>query len=116
MRTYPTDLHSSVCQAQSIGRLVLRHFLLIFTLFLGLLPFHPKFAMASCTSCWQGYWHTSGSQLLDANNQPVRITGVNWFGLETANYAPHGSLGAELQRHARPDQEPGVQHHTLALF
>ena len=89
MRTYPTDLHSSVCQAQSIGRLVLT-LGLIFTLFLGLLPFHPKFAMASARAVGQGYWHTSGSQLLDANNQPVRITGVNWFGLETANYAPHG--------------------------
>lgn len=37
-----------------------------------------------------GYWHTSGSQILDSNNQPVRITGVNWFGFETANYVAHG--------------------------
>lgn len=37
-----------------------------------------------------GYWHTSGSQILDAQNQPVRIAGINWFGFETANYAPHG--------------------------
>src|SRR5437660_677964 len=37
-----------------------------------------------------GYWHTNGKQLLDANNRPVRMTGVNWFGLETANYTPHG--------------------------
>ncbi|EFH88485.1 glycoside hydrolase family 5 [Ktedonobacter racemifer DSM 44963] len=37
-----------------------------------------------------GYWHTNGSQILDANNQPVRIAGINWFGMETANYAPHG--------------------------
>jgi endoglucanase len=37
-----------------------------------------------------GYWHTSGRQLLDAANQPVRIAGINWFGFETANYSPHG--------------------------
>ena len=37
-----------------------------------------------------GYWHTSGSRILDSNNQPVRIAGINWFGFETANYAPHG--------------------------
>ncbi len=37
-----------------------------------------------------GYWHTNGTQILDANNQPVRIAGINWFGMETANYAPHG--------------------------
>jgi endoglucanase len=37
-----------------------------------------------------GFWHTSGGQIVDSNNQPVLITGVNWFGLETANYVPHG--------------------------
>ncbi len=37
-----------------------------------------------------GPWHTSGSQILDANNQPVRIAGVNWFGFETDTFAPHG--------------------------
>ncbi len=37
-----------------------------------------------------GYWHTSGNQILDSNNAPVRIAGVNWFGLETGSYAPHG--------------------------
>ncbi|MBO0782621.1 MAG: cellulase family glycosylhydrolase [Ktedonobacteraceae bacterium] len=38
----------------------------------------------------EGYWHTSGSQILDSNNQPVRIAGINWFGFETANYVVHG--------------------------
>jgi len=38
----------------------------------------------------QGYWHTSGSQILDAQNQPVRIAGVNWFGFETSNYVVDG--------------------------
>src|SRR5262245_30114365 len=37
-----------------------------------------------------GYWHTNGKQILDSNNQPVRMTGLNWFGLETANFTPHG--------------------------
>lgn len=37
-----------------------------------------------------GYFHTGGNQILDANNVPVRIAGVNWFGLETSAYAPHG--------------------------
>lgn len=36
------------------------------------------------------YFHTSGNQILDANNQAARIAGVNWFGFETANFAPHG--------------------------
>src|SRR5215510_13290842 len=38
----------------------------------------------------QGYWHTDGTRILDANNEQVRITGINWFGLETFNFAPHG--------------------------
>ncbi len=38
----------------------------------------------------QGYWHTSGAQILDANNQPVRIAGINWFGFETPEYVVHG--------------------------
>lgn len=37
-----------------------------------------------------GYWHTSGRQLLDDANRPVRIAGINWFGFETANHVPHG--------------------------
>ncbi len=37
-----------------------------------------------------GYWHTNGNKILDAANQPVRICGVNWFGLETNTYIPHG--------------------------
>ena len=37
-----------------------------------------------------GFWHTSGNLILDSNNQPVRIAGVNWFGFETANFTVHG--------------------------
>lgn len=37
-----------------------------------------------------GYWHTSGSQILDAQNQPVKIAGVNWFGAETGAGSPDG--------------------------
>jgi aryl-phospho-beta-D-glucosidase BglC (GH1 family) len=44
----------------------------------------------STSSPVAGYFHTSGNQIVDTNNQPVRIAGVNWFGFETSNYAPHG--------------------------
>jgi len=81
----------AVCRAWSIGRRVLA-LSLMFTMFLGslIIPLHPKSVMASALGIGQGYWHTRGTQLLDANNRSVRITGVNWFGLETSNYAPHG--------------------------
>ncbi|HEX2678823.1 MAG TPA: glycoside hydrolase family 5 protein [Polyangiales bacterium] len=37
-----------------------------------------------------GYLHTHGRQLLDHDGNPVQLTGINWFGMETSNYAPHG--------------------------
>lgn len=37
-----------------------------------------------------GYWHTSGSQILDASGNPVRIAGVNWYGFETPDEIAHG--------------------------
>jgi endoglucanase len=37
-----------------------------------------------------GYWHTSGNQILDSNNQAVRIAGVNWYGFETGDAVVHG--------------------------
>jgi endoglucanase len=37
-----------------------------------------------------GYLHAQGSKIVDSKGNTVRLTGVNWFGLETANYCPHG--------------------------
>jgi endoglucanase len=34
--------------------------------------------------------HTDGADLVDADGRPVHLTGVNWFGLETSTFAPHG--------------------------
>jgi aryl-phospho-beta-D-glucosidase BglC (GH1 family) len=37
-----------------------------------------------------GALHTDGNQIVDATGKPVRIAGVNWFGMETPTYAPDG--------------------------
>jgi len=37
-----------------------------------------------------GYWHASGNQVLDSNNQVVRLAGVNWYGFETPDFLAHG--------------------------
>ncbi|MGE0415509.1 MAG: cellulase family glycosylhydrolase [Acetobacteraceae bacterium] len=37
-----------------------------------------------------GYLNTSGSQIVDATGASVKIAAVNWFGMETSNFAPHG--------------------------
>jgi endoglucanase len=60
-----------------------------------------------------GYWHTNGKQLLDANNQPVRMTGINWFGLETANYTPHGLWSRGYKDML--DQMKSLKYNTLRL-
>jgi endoglucanase len=38
----------------------------------------------------EGYWHTQGKQVLDADGHPVRIAGINWYGFETVRQVPGG--------------------------
>jgi endoglucanase len=49
---------------------------------------HPSVPRAA--SAGSGYWHTSGSQILDSQGNPVRISGINWYGFETSSEAPNG--------------------------
>lgn len=44
----------------------------------------------------QGYLHTQGARILDDQNRTVRLTGVNWFGLETDDGVPHGLWSRSL--------------------
>lgn len=37
-----------------------------------------------------GALSTLGNQIVDESGVAVRLAGVNWFGLETTNFAPHG--------------------------
>jgi endoglucanase len=60
-----------------------------------------------------GYWHTSGRQILDAAGQPVRIAGINWFGFETANYAPHGLWTRDYK--SMLDQIKSLGYNTIRL-
>lgn len=36
------------------------------------------------------YLHTAGAKILDAAGEEVTLTGLNWFGMETGTFAPHG--------------------------
>jgi endoglucanase len=60
-----------------------------------------------------GSWHTSGSAILDQNGQPVRIAGINWFGLETSNFAPHGLWARDYRDML--DQIAAQGYNTLRL-
>jgi aryl-phospho-beta-D-glucosidase BglC (GH1 family) len=37
-----------------------------------------------------GFLATAGNQIVDADGRAVKIAGVNWFGFESSNAAPHG--------------------------
>ena len=37
-----------------------------------------------------GFLHAEGAKIVDSQGNEVRITGINWFGMETATFAPHG--------------------------
>jgi endoglucanase len=45
-----------------------------------------------------GYWHTHGSQILDARGNSVRIAGINWFGFETTDEMAHGLWTQDYHR------------------
>ena len=60
-----------------------------------------------------GPYHTVGGQIVDGAGRPVRITGVNWFGLETCAFAPHG-LWARNWRDLL-DQVVRLQYNTIRL-
>src|SRR4051812_3038719 len=47
-------------------------------------------ATTSANGTGDGFWHAVGSRLVDAHGDPVRSTGVNWFGMETSNHTFHG--------------------------
>ncbi|HEV2345276.1 MAG TPA: cellulase family glycosylhydrolase [Actinocrinis sp.] len=67
----------------------------------------------AATTLGAGYWHTSGRQILDSNNQPVRIAGVNWFGFETSNYVAHGLWTRDYK--SMMDQMKSLGYNTIRL-
>jgi endoglucanase len=60
-----------------------------------------------------GYWHTDGTQLVDAANQPVRIAGINWFGFESSTFVVHG-LG-QRDYHDLLQQVKRLGYNTIRL-
>ncbi len=59
------------------------------------------------------YLSTSGNQIVDAAGNPVRVTGINWFGFETGNRVLHG-LWTRGYKSAL-DQIKGLGFNTLRI-
>jgi len=47
-------------------------------------------AVRSQAAAGAGYWHTSGTEILDENGRHVRISGVTWYGMESSYWVPAG--------------------------
>ncbi|SCL31728.1 glycoside hydrolase family 5 protein [Micromonospora inyonensis] len=50
----------------------------------------PAPAVAASAGTGTGYLHTDGNRIVDGTGTTVRITGINWFGMETDNKTFHG--------------------------
>jgi endoglucanase len=37
-----------------------------------------------------GYWHTDGTEIVDAQGEMVRMAGVNWYGMDDSHWVPAG--------------------------
>jgi endoglucanase len=91
----------------------LRWSLLFVALLLALGMGFPLTRPPTANAAGTGFWHTSGNKILDANNQQVRITGVNWFGFETGNYVVHGIWSRDYRDML--DQIKGEGFNTIRL-
>ena len=45
---------------------------------------------AAAAGTGTGYLHTNGNKIVDWTGATVRLTGLNWFGMETDNHTFHG--------------------------
>lgn len=53
------------------------------------------------------YLQTEGNAIVDSNGNRVILTGINWFGLETESFAPHGLWARNLDSILDQIQELG---------
>jgi endoglucanase len=69
---------------------------------------------AAAAGTGTGYLHTSGNRIVDSTGATVRLTGINWFGMETDNKTFHG-LWANRSWRDMIDQMTGLGYNTLRV-
>src|SRR4029450_9018118 len=69
-------------------------------------------AAAAAGGAGTGYLHTSGSKILDSTGATVRLTGLNWFGMETDNKTFHGLWAAATWKQ-QIDKMASMGYNTL---
>lgn len=58
--------------------------------FAGVRIAQARFQGSQSGATLSGYWHTSGTQIVDAAGHPVRIAAVTWYGMESTYWVPAG--------------------------
>jgi endoglucanase len=61
-----------------------------------------------------GYLHTSGNKIVDSTGATVRLTGLNWFGMETDNHTFHG-LWAQVTWKSMMDHMAQLGYNTIRV-
>ena len=59
------------------------------------------------------FFRTEGNKIVNSRGEEVRLTGINWFGMETGTYAPHGLW--ERNWEDMLDQMAELGYNTLRL-
>src|SRR3954453_2850878 len=71
-------------------------------------------ASAATGGTGAGYLHTSGNKILDSTGATVRLTGLNWFGMETDNKTFHGLWSSNPWRN-QLDTMASLGYNTLRI-
>lgn len=69
---------------------------------------------ANATGTGTGYLHTDGSKIVDSTGATVRLTGLNWFGMETDNHTFHG-LWASVTWKQQMDHMAALGYNTIRV-
>ncbi len=71
-------------------------------------------ASAASGGTGTGYLSTKGTQIVDSTGAPVRLTGLNWFGMETDNKTFHG-LWASVTWKSMMDHMAQLGYNTIRV-
>src|SRR3954467_1586869 len=71
-------------------------------------------ASAATGGTGTGYLHTSGNKIIDSAGATVRLTGLNWFGMETDNKTFHGLWSSNPWR-SQIDMMARLGYNTLRI-
>src|SRR3954463_3887811 len=70
-------------------------------------------ASAATGGTGSGFLSTQGAQLIDSTGAKVRLTGINWFGMETDNKTFHGLWARPWKDHI--DQMASLGYNTIRV-